>query len=82
MLETIICTCGKNIGSLIDIYDFCWEKIKHDYRTKHVADIAVDRIQWDPKWNVEAGPLMDILHIDRECCRINMLAKIKIAKLR
>lgn len=82
MLEVIICTCGKNLGSLIDLYDYCFEKIKRDFKQSNAADIATDRVQWDSKWTVETGPLMDILHVDRECCRVNMLAKIKIAKLR
>ena len=83
MLEVILCTCGKNIGSLIDLYDFCWEKIKKDFRSQTgAADIAVDRLQWDPKMTVEAGALLDMLHLDLECCRVNMLAKVKIAKLR
>jgi hypothetical protein len=81
MLEVITCTCGKNLGSLIDLYDFCWEKIKRDYRAKNTPDIATDRTQWDPKWNIESGPLMDMLFLELECCRVNMLAKTKISKL-
>ena len=82
MLEVIICTCGKNIGSLIDVYDYVWEKIKRDYRNVKLPGVTADRAQWDPKWQVEAGALLDLLHVARDCCRTNLLAKIKIAKLR
>ena len=82
MLEVILCTCGKNIGSLIDLYDFIWEKIKHDFRVANMEDTTVDRMQWDPKWRIEAGALLDAIGCDRDCCRMNMLSRVKISKLR
>lgn len=81
MLENIICTCGKNIGSLIDVYDYCSNRIKEEYIKSQLPDTAIDRIQWNSKWNIEMGSLMDALHINRDCCRMNMLAKIKLSNL-
>lgn len=81
MLEAVQCTCGKNIGSLIDLYDFLWEKIKSDYKQKYAPDVEIDRTQWDQQWDVTCGALMDALHFDQECCRMNMLSKIKISKM-
>jgi DNA-directed RNA polymerase subunit N (RpoN/RPB10) len=81
-LEAILCTCGKNVGSHIDLYNFCAEKIKRDFRRANMPDVTADRTQWDSKWTLELGALLDILHIDRECCRVTMLCKVKVADLR
>lgn len=81
-LEAIQCTCGQNIGKCINLYDFLCEKIKRDFRRANMPKVAADRVQWDSKWTVELGPLLDILHIRRECCRTTMLSKVKVANLK
>jgi hypothetical protein len=81
MLEVIICSCNKNLGCIIDLYDYCFEIIKKDFKQKKVNQVAIDRVMWDPKWTVEVGSLMDLLHIERECCRVNVLSKIKVSQL-
>ena len=81
MLEVIICCCGKNLGSLIDLFDYCFSIIKHDFKDKKVKTVETDRLAWDPKWTVEVGSLMDVLHLERECCRVHMLSKVKVSKL-
>ena len=81
MLEVIICTCGKDLGSLIDVYDYCSNIIKEQYKEKYLKEKSIDRIMWDPKWDVELGSLMDTLNIKLDCCRMNMLSKIKISKI-
>jgi hypothetical protein len=70
------------VGSHIELYDFCVEKIKAAYRKANCPDITPDRTQWDSKWALELGPLLDILRIDRECCRVTMLCKVKVTHLK
>lgn len=81
-LESILCTCGKCIGSHINLYDFCATLIKRSFRAANMPNVTADRVQWDSKFTVELGTLLDILHIERECCRTTMLSKVKIATLR
>lgn len=80
-MEVIICrNCGDNLGRLIPLYDFLWEKIKKEaiVKTKQ-EDTAVELLG---DLDITAGKLMDSLHITLECCRAEMLSKIKVSKLR
>lgn len=79
MLDNIICSCGKNIGSLIDVYDYAWKRISEDFIRQEVPSADIDRIQWDPRWKALSGDLLDALHLKRVCCRMEMLSKVKIA---
>lgn len=81
-LEAVLCTCGKNVGSHIELYDYCADRIKTAYRKANCPDNTIDRTQWDSKWALELGPLLDTLKIDRECCRVTMLCKVKVANLK
>lgn len=81
-LEAIQCTCGKNVGSHIQLYDFLADKIKRDFRRANMPDITEDRVQWDSKWTLELGPLLDTLRLERECCRVTMLCKVKVNDLK
>lgn len=81
-MEAIICTCGTNLGSLIPLYDYLWNKIKTVYRGKKVPTIRVDALPRDPAFLIEAGPLLDALNLPRECCRTHMLCKVKVSQLR
>ena len=57
MLECIICTCcGMNLGSLIDLYNFCTTKVKTVFKEIHLKfghlvkcwrPISVILVQWD-----------------------------------
>ncbi len=83
MLELIQCTnCSKPVGNLSDVYDYVSHLIKRDYQNADLPGAADDRIQWDPRWRVEMGDLLDLLKVERECCRVVLLSKIKISKIR
>lgn len=79
MLEVILCTCGKDLGSCIDLWDYCSLVIREQYKEKYLADTKTDRVMWDPKWDVELGALLDLMHLNLTCCRMNMLSKAKVS---
>lgn len=81
-LEAVLCTCGNTIGSLTKLFDLCSSLIISGFRAAKMPDVAIDRTQWDSKYTVEYGPLLDILQIKNECCRTTMLSKIKVSDIR
>lgn len=81
MLEVIICSCGKNLGCLVDLYDYCYEIIKKNAIAKDLKNVQTQIIPWDNKWDIQTGKLMDILQLKLPCCRMNMLSKIKVKQL-
>lgn len=83
MLELISCTCcNKTLGDHIDLYNIFQKKIKTSYLQNKIPKVSIDRVQWDPKFDLKFGKLLDILHINNECCRSAMLSKVKISELK
>ena len=78
-METIICSCGNDIGRLITIYDIAWYHIKKE--TTMNQSISIDMLPLS-ETNIGAGKLLDCLGIHLECCRTTMLSKIKVSSLR
>ena len=80
-MEVITCRCGTNLGEIIPIWDFLVDKIKKDTKASPgFATINVENLG-EVKLNIELKALLDMLHLDRMCCRMDMLGKSKVVVL-
>lgn len=71
--------CCKCLGAYMDAYDYLFALIKRDYIKANIKD-STQNIITNLNWGPEAGELLNALGLINRCCRMNMLAKIKISE--
>ena len=81
-MEPVLCTsCGHNIGAKMPLYDKLADVLRDSIELKH-PEIGAESLIFSPDTVFETGPIMDALGLVNECCRVAMLSKIKMSKLR
>jgi hypothetical protein len=78
-MEAIGCRCNTNLGGIIPLYTFLSEKIKKDAKNLKFTTVKVENLSQVQEFTLEMGPLLDLLHLPRECCRTEMLGKSKVS---
>jgi DNA-directed RNA polymerase subunit N (RpoN/RPB10) len=83
-MNSVVCSsCNFNIGKVITIYQQIWTEIRLDYLRKTNKVLSIDdsvsitNIMHDHEIDLQAGPLLDILDVKNECCRVFVLSAYK-----
>jgi hypothetical protein len=79
-MDVIICgSCSTVLGSRIPIMTALWALIEKRSRGTLSSVQAENLTQVDRV--LEMGPLFDALHLNRECCRMEMLGRVRASQL-
>jgi len=81
MSDIGLCSCGSCLGEKIPLHMFLLRKIKEAYyETTFGKKLDNDRVQWDPKWNLNIKVLLNELDFNLPCCRMDIIG-IPVKKL-
>ena len=72
-MEVEICICSTNLAERIPLYKYLWNIIETQMRTGTLVTITPENLNQVTERVLEAGSLLDILHLPRECCRMEIL---------
>ncbi len=76
-MELINCTnCAKPLGTLIPLFDHLVDEIKQNAMIKTKAEPR--KLPFLKNFMPELQELLDILHIENECCRTAMICKVRM----
>lgn len=78
-MDTIVCTCGENIGSWLPAITEAVRKLKEDY-LEHgkIKDVPIDNVFIHDLYDFALGDLMDAFGFEYPCCRRNILARDRV----
>lgn len=78
-MDTIICTCGTNIGSWLPAISEAVKTIKEEYlKHRKIDNVPVDNIFIHDLYDFGLGALLDAFGFPNECCRTNILARDRV----
>ncbi len=80
MFPKVLCVCGRQSGCYFDAFSELKRKKYQDYCKEHgIEDIHPEYSKY--RINLELGDILDMLGIERECCRVTLLTQVLFREL-